>query len=119
MCYFWCMDAKYLMTLLDKHTKDLVTYDIRTGEEVSRNGVLANNSQLIYSLETADAVANLVREGLSLTKAANQLKIPLHVLYRWKEMHPDFAARLKAAKAGRADYYRDRAADVIETVDLK
>lgn len=109
------MDPKHLLTQLDKETKDLVTYDIRTGEVVSRNGVLQEKAKFVYSLQVADMVCYYLREGLSYRKIGLKEGMPsIHILYRWEALHPDFKERVKNARAGRADYYRDKAEDALD-----
>lgn len=114
------MDQKFMMTLLDRKTKKLKTYDIRTGEVVSTDGVLNQKAQMGYSLEIADAICNLVREGKTLSFIADLDQMPqLHVIYKWREIHPDFGKRLKQARADRADFYHDKAEHAVERVEDK
>mgnify|MGYP006928163700 CR=1 FL=1 len=109
------MNPKHLLTQLDPATKDLVTYDIRSGEVVSRNGRLEEKAKFVYSLQIADAVCFHLREGMPLTKISKLSRMPsVHVIYRWMDIHPDFKERIKRAKEGRGEYLRDKAEDVID-----
>lgn len=38
----------------------------------------------------------------------------LSVMYKWQELHPKFKERIKLAKAGRAEYFRDKAEEVLD-----
>lgn len=106
------------MTLLDKQSGSLVTYDIRTGEKLSVDGVVVQKSQYGYSLEIADAVCNLLREGHTLTKISKMDNMPqLTVLYRWMSVHPDFKKMVEAAKVDRGSYNLDKAQTILEEID--
>lgn len=106
---------KYHITQVDPASKELVTYDIRTGEEVARAGQLVPKARFAYTLRAADLICFHLREGKSIHKIAKMPNMPgLHVLYRWMEVHPDFKERVKRAKGGRADYYRDKAEDSLD-----
>lgn len=112
------MEQKYLITTLDKQSGDLNTYDIRTGEIVSSNGVPVVSGRFAYSLEIADAICNLVREGQTLTKISRMKGMPqLHVMYRWMDIHPDFKKLVEGAKANRAMYNLDKAQQILEDTD--
>lgn len=109
------MEAKETMTLLNKRTGELETFNIHTGEVVARSGELVANH--IYSLEIAEAIANLVREGLTYAKISKITKVPLHLIYAWKDTHPDFRHRLNTARKDRGTYFHDKAVDVLEDND--
>jgi len=114
------VDQKYALTLLDKNTKKLNTYDIRTGEIISSDGVITERNKYRYSLEIGDAICSLIREGHTLTKIAAMDGLPsLHLLYKWRNLHPDFKKRLDEARGDRADYYHDKAEAALEDVDEK
>lgn len=107
------MEKKFTMTLLNKETGQLETRDIRTGEIVATNGVL--ESSFIYSVEIGEAICNLVREGYTYQKISQtQGMPPLHMIYNWRNHHPDFAKKLSEARRDRANYFHDQAVQVIE-----
>jgi hypothetical protein len=114
------MEQKYAMTLLDKKTNQVKTYDIRTGEVISVDGVLAENTKFLYSLEIGDAICNLVRGGMTLTEVSRVKGMPaLCVIYRWREIHPEFKQRLDIARSDKGDYYHDKAVEVLEDIETK
>lgn len=109
------MEQKYLITQINKKTGHLETFDIRTGEVISRNGEMVQAHKFAYSLEIEDAICNLLREGYSLAKISRMEQFPqLSVIYKWQELHPKFKERIKLAKAGRAEYFRDKAEEVLD-----
>lgn len=110
------MEEKFAMTILDKSTGKLVTRDIRTGEVIAEEG--SSVPQYLYSLEMADAVCNLVREGHTYKEIALMRGMPpMHLLYNWRNTHPDFAKRLKLARKDRASWFHDEAVQVIKESD--
>jgi hypothetical protein len=110
------LEEKETMTLLNPKTKQLETFNIHTGEIVAREG--ENLPTHLYSIEIADAICNLIREGKTYTMIAAMEAMPaLHAIYRWKEVHPDFAKKLKAARKDRATYFHDKAVDILEESD--
>lgn len=107
------MEEKYAMTILDKNTGKLVTRDTRTGEIIAEEG--STTPQFLYSLEMADAICNLVREGHTYKEiAAMNGMPPLHLIYSWRNAHPDFAKRLKDCRRDRATWFHDEAVTVIK-----
>lgn len=108
------MDEKSTMTLLNRQTGKLETFNIHTGELIVREGEAKNS--FVYSLEMADAICNLIREGCTLNEISKYEGMPpLHVIYRWRSYHPDFAEKIKKAKLDRAEFYHDKAASILET----
>lgn len=109
---------KYHITQMDPETKEMVTYDIRTGEEVARNGKPAPKALFAYTLEVADTICYFLREGKSMNWITKQPNLPNRsIIYKWIEVHPDFAERVKRAKSNRAEYFRDKAEEVLERAD--
>lgn len=109
------MELKNVMTVLDKKTGELRSYDTRTGEVISTDGVLVHKERFAYSLELCDAICGLVREGTTVTKIAEMPGMPnLHLIYAWMRYHPDFRKAIELARQDRAEHHMDKAADVLE-----
>jgi len=107
------MESKYAMTILDKKTGKLVTYDQRTGEMVAQEGTQASRFQ--YSVEIGDAIANMITEGHTLKEIAALSGMPeLYLIYNWKRYHPDFSDKLDRAKKDRATWFHDEAVQVLK-----
>ena len=109
------MEVKETMTILNKKTKELETFNIHTGEIVARSGDLVPIH--MYSLETAEAIANLVREGLTYEKVSKAMGISIQQIYSWRRIHPEFDKELLAARKDRGTYFHDKAVDVLEETD--
>lgn len=110
------MKESEVTVILNKRTKKLETFNIHTGELVAQEGELAPTTA--YSLELAQAICNMVREGktfLAISRTAGMPK--LHQIYAWRQRHPDFAESLKQARKDRATYFHDKAVDVLEESD--
>lgn len=109
------MDAKNLITVLNKDTKELETFDVITGEVVYKDGQLTKDHQFAYTVEEGLKIASKLREGKTLKQIASLPDFPsLHLIYAWRNAHPDFRKRLADAKADRAEYFRDKAVDILE-----
>jgi len=110
------MKTNETMTLLNKSSGRLETFNIHTGELVVSDGELV--SKLLYTTELSDAICHLIREGLTLEKICKFRNMPpLHSIYAWKKAHPDFAKNMKAARKDRASYHHDKAIDILEDND--
>lgn len=106
------MREKDTMTLLNKQGV-LETFNIHTGEKVAQEGELVASH--LYSLEIADAICNLLREGKTLTKISEMDAMPaLHLIYAWRARHPDFKKSMGDARKDRGTYYHDKAVDELE-----
>ena len=113
------MDAHNLVSVQNKETGQLQTFDMITGEEVFRDGRLVKDHQFIYTVEDGMQISALVREGKTLKQIASLPDAPsLHLIYAWRRMHPDFAKSLADAKADRAEYFRDKAVELLDQKDL-
>ena len=112
------MKNSHLISIRNKVNGALETYDIRTGDLVQTNGIVTQNG-FTYTVQTAEAICNLVAEGYSLSRISEMKGMPSSsVMYRWRELHPEFRNRLKAARAVRAEVYRDKAEQILEdTID--
>lgn len=110
------MDAtKDLITIRNKETNALETYNAITGELVYKNGQLLKDHALAYTIEESQRIVALVREGKTIKEIASLPDFPsLHLIYSWKNRHPDFAQALAKAKADRAEYFRDKAVEILE-----
>lgn len=97
------------------------TYDAFTGELIQRSDQVPEYKRYKYSLEMAEVIYALVRQGYTLTKiGAMDGMPPASVIYRWSALHPDFHERLDMARTDRAEYFHDKViecADAIETID--
>jgi hypothetical protein len=118
------MDAKNLVTAKDPDTGQIKTYNVITGEVVYVDGQLVKDHRFAYTVEDGVRITSLVREGKTLKQIASLPDFPsLHLIYAWKSIHPDFAQRLREAKADRAEHFRDKAVEVLENTveeeDLK
>lgn len=110
------MKETEVMTLLNKKTGKLETFNIHTGELVAKEG--ENLPTHIYSVEIADAICNLVREGRTYEEVSSMEGMPaLHLIFKWRSTHPDFAKRLKDARRDRATLHHDKAVEVLKDSD--
>lgn len=101
-------DRKYLYTILNKNTQKLETLDMRTGEVVNIQG--EKSAGWVYTVEISDAIANEIRTGKTLQEVGNMAAFPpLHVIFNWRNYHPDFKQKLKDAKKDRAEIFHDKA----------
>jgi len=111
---------KYFFTRINKKTGALESVDMRTGIVVPVTG--ANGKSLSaefntkYTIEISDAICNLIREGKTMTQIVreNDFLPPVHVIYNWRRLHPDFAQKMDAAVKDRAHYHLDKAMDIAE-----
>lgn len=112
------MELKNAITVLDKKTGELRTYDTRTGEVISADGVLVKKGRFGYSLEICDAISHLVREGNTITKIAEMPGMPtLQLIYAWMRHHPDFKKAIEEARRDRAEHHMDKASDMLEAME--
>lgn len=110
------MNRRDVMTVLNTQTKILETFNIHTGELVASSTQVSQ--QWVYSLEIADAIINLVRQGKTYTSICTMEGFPpLHIFYQWRSIHPDFSKRLQDARADRANYFHDKAVDVLDSAE--
>lgn len=110
------MEVKNTITLLNKQTKALETFDMFTGELVSSSTELVPS--FIYTVEMAQAICNLVREGHTLQEIAAMEGMPkLHAIYGWRSGHPDFKKALVEAKKDRAEYFHDKAVAALQSAE--
>jgi hypothetical protein len=111
---------KYFFTRINKKTGALESVDMRTGAVVPVTG--ANGKSLSaefsskYTIEISDAICNLLREGKTMTQIVSDHDFlpPVHVIYNWRRLHPDFAQKMDAAIKDRAHYHLDKAMDIAE-----
>lgn len=107
------MKESETMTLLNKQTGKLETFNIHTGELVTTEG--DNLPTLMYSIQMAEAICNLVREGKTYEQIAQEPGMPgMHLIYRWRNHYPEFAVKLKEARKDRATLHHDRAIAILE-----
>ena len=112
------MDARNLINVQNKDTGQMQTFDMITGEEIYRDGRLLKDHQFAYTIEDGLNICSRVREGQTLKEIASLPDTPsLHLIYAWKNLHPDFAKALGNAKADRAEHFRDKAVEVLEDTD--
>jgi hypothetical protein len=97
------------------------TYDAFTGDLICRSDQLSDYKRYRYTLELAETIYALVRQGYTLSKIGDMEDMPpASVIYRWSHLHPDFHERLDLARTDRAEYYHDKViqcADEIDTVE--
>lgn len=108
----------------DNATGTVKVYSLATGELVAENGIFAEDRGLLPSVSAFEAIANLVREGKSLSKIAEMETMPsLHLMYRWKRKYPEFSKLLREAREDRADYFMEIAENevtaALTTEDVK
>jgi len=59
-----------------------------------------------------------VREGKTLNEISEiEGMPPLHLMYNWRRFHPDFKKNLEIARKDRAEYYHDKAVEVLKGAD--
>lgn len=101
----------------NQFTGEVEKVDMMTGATISLSR-LAEYDRHRYTLEMSEAICDLVREGLTLTKISKLPGMPSSsVIFRWKTLHPDFMQKLDAAKIDRAEAYHDRVNEVIDKLD--
>lgn len=111
---------RYYLTRLNKQTNCLERVDMLTGEVMVLGNPLRKSEEAIdhpsrYTLEVADAICQMIREGATLRKIAETQGFPsVPVIYRWKELHPDFGRRLDHAYRDQALYHIDKASEIAE-----
>lgn len=109
------MLAKDTLTILNKTTKELETYNVHTGELVATSRSLVGSSQIVFDLGIAEHICMLIREGHTLRKISEMEGMPsYHVILSWRGQHPDFAKAMKTATSDRATVFHDKAVDVLE-----
>lgn len=112
------MLAKDTLTLLNKKTKELETYNVHTGELVASGTSLQGSSQIVFDLGIAEHICMLIREGNTLRTIATMEGMPsLHVILSWRSRHPDFAKAMKVAEYDRAAVFHDKAVAVLDADD--
>lgn len=110
------MKESETMTLLNQRTGKLETFNVHTGELVVVEG--QNLPAHLYTIEIGDAICNLVREGMTYDQICKMPGMPQkHLIFRWRDFHPDFAARLKKARIDRATIHHEKAIAVLEESD--
>jgi len=114
------MEGKGTVTVLDPITRKLVTYDIHTGEEIAKEGVLVPKSNYQYTVQLAAGICSLVEQGYTTLAISKMENMPnLSLINAWKRAHPDFRKALEEAAADRAEFYHDRAAEEVDKVEEK
>lgn len=112
------MLAKDTLTILNKNTKELETYNVHTGELIATNSSVAGSNQIVFDLGIAEHICMLVREGCTLSRIAQRPDMPsYHTILSWVSTHKDFAKAIEMAKKDRASVYHDRAVEVLEADD--
>ena len=115
---FFAMEI-HLFDRMNKHG-DIETIDMYTGSVVASSANTQTKQTYEYSIAWGDALCEAIRNGLTYKQINDHPKLPpMSVVYRWKELHPDFVARLKAARIDRAEYYRDMAVLTAEDTETK
>lgn len=110
------MEEKSTLVILNKRTGKLETFNIHTGELVATEGEVV--SKFLYSIELAQAIANEVRGGNTLSNIASMDNMPpLFIIYNWRETHPEFKSKLKQARRDRAFYFEDKAIEAVKEAE--
>lgn len=114
------MEQQGTITILDKETRKLKTYDVHSGAIVATEGSLVPDSNFAYSVEIGSLICSMLREGQTIKQVGETAGMPnLHLIYAWKNFHPDFKLALKEAREDRADYFHDKAVDAVDEVAEK
>jgi len=116
---FIMSDEKHIYHKLDDDG-NIRAIDMYTGEVVSlaEHEVLGRSYK--YTLNWGDAICEAIRQGMTMKKIGDHPKYPpLSVIYTWRDRHPDFKERMKAAKQDRAEFHRDRALEIAEETESK
>lgn len=112
------MLAKDTLTILNKETKELETYNIHTGELVGTNSSVAISSKIVFDLDIAEYICMQVREGATMKQISAKPNMPsYHVILSWAAIHKDFGRALERAKQDRATVYHDKAVEILEKDD--
>ena len=108
------------ITIFNRVTHKYETWDPFIGELVgsSVDDELPEAMLKGFTLEKAQAISALVREGLSIAKISKLASMPsLQILYHWKRHMPEFARLLKEAREDRADLLFERYMELAEDAD--
>lgn len=109
------------LTLMDTIIKqdekgELIEIDLTTGEIVGQEDqVQTLPKPAKYTLERGEMVCHLVRSGCTYKKAAQVSGLPHHnSIHAWLRDHPDFKAKVLAAREDRAEHFRDKIQDIAD-----
>lgn len=112
------MLAKDTLTILNKSSNELETYNVHTGELISTSSGLVGSNRIVFDLGIAETICTLIREGNTLDRISKMEGMPsYHVMMAWRNHHPDFAKAMEISRRDRATVYHDRAVDVLERDD--
>ena len=108
--------------LFDRLTPEghLETIDMYTGEVVSSTANVCSKRDYSYTVDWGDAICEAVRTGMTMKQINDDPRLPpVGIIYKWRDLHPDFKERLIAAKKDRGEYYRDRVIETAEDIEDK
>jgi transposase len=106
------------ITLINPITQAVEVWNPYTGEMVatSVDKELEEMKYKGFTLERAQAIVSLVREGYSFRKIEKMANMPsVHIMYFWKRKFPNFAKMLKEAREDRADLLVERYLEMVES----
>lgn len=70
-----------------------------------------------FDADLAIALLTVMGDGMSMTRACVAVGVKRAVVLAWKRMVPEFAALLEVVETDLGSYWRDRAADEVESGD--
>lgn len=70
-----------------------------------------------FDADQAIALLTAMGDGMSMTRACSAVDVKRAVVLAWKRMVPEFAALLEVVETDLGSYWRDRAADEVESGD--
>lgn len=108
------------ITLYNQVTHQYEVWNPFTGQLVSASASDAITDEHLkgFTLEKAQAISALVREGNSFPQIARMDGMPsLQILYYWKRHFPEFGNLVKEAREDRADLLVERYLDLVDSED--
>lgn len=107
--------ATSLVTIINEAGK-LETIDLTTGESVVQANLPVKFN---YTIPLSEVICQHIREGKTLSQIASLEGMPnLNVLYRWRQMYPEFEDKVKAARRERAEIFHDKIVELAEREDI-
>ena len=113
------MKKEHLIHKINEKSGALETYDMATGELVLTNGISISHG-FVYSERMGEAICEMLASGKSLSAISRIDHMPsISTMARWARLYPEFGQRMKAARAARAEVYRDKAEQLLEETFTK
>lgn len=113
------MKRQHLIHKINTSSGALETYDIATGELVLTNGIAISHGY-VYSERMGEAICEMLARGSSLSAISQLDNMPsIATMAKWSKLYPAFSQQMKAARAARAEIYRDKAEQILEATETR